>query len=944
MSVTVSLPTGCRRLIALFVLTAAFTVCHDVAYAASLRIWVMPNEAAQYDVKISQREMDAFLEDCRKSGIVIENNVRDLVRLAAPDWKAEFLYNVFYQKELIRQLSGFIREDPEIDTISVEFLRWVNAYHRFSGLAAQSGQRDPPDIIQMGSTWTAVFADQGLLEPLTEKIDLSGFYPAALSSCQIEGDSTFYAVPWFIDARLIYYQKKSFPDGPQSFESWDGFYQALSEIRSAHPFAMSLGATWNLMHNMSSWVWGANASFIERTSLPHLYHAAWNEVNFKKAVAYFHKLSMEGLFYLPQVSHEDVELDFIRGRHASVMSTSDMVRRLPKGWPTDVSITLPPAGPGGSHPFLGGSHLSVTSMSRNLPAGIRLIRHLTTPENQSSYAQATGFLPASQKAIEIYLEGRPELAVFRTALNEGFCYPSIPVWADIFENNNARTHLANLWDDIALGKPLHVVEATLADIHNNLNRRLYYHALVYYRVPMILTFSLLCALLAISVWIWRWSRHRFQSRLFELLEENRALAGQREVLEGRLTILERHSDAEKEKLLQAHQQLRVVNEQMAEVIRKKESIKSKLKIHDTISALSLNISSGGDLLIGGEAVEFDNAQQARTLIEYLLRYPESRRVHYLKGFLLFGWNDSKISSHPKRLFDTVVAKTNSALGKRGLPPILQSGTRRSGLWEFSWPAEFCERSDIFMARRYAETAAQKFSANPSSAVEDIFTSLVMDPRCLNSYLLLQDHTDKICGLGDQQKLQIRKYYTAAGEGFERVFDRYERGLLSARRFVKLQAEQQPELAEQLSSLEAEIRMKKTLVQTLLPPEEKSDTPYLHVVVDLFQTVSGMVIRMRREGVPACDIWSQVIQEDGFLSILAIPHIGKIVENFYNYSTREREDPRLVKLALILLLEDREALERLGAEKDTAQFFKTVEREIQKQFRNLESEMMSMSVV
>src|SRR5262245_8821812 len=118
--------------------------------------------------------------------------------------------------ELIRrQLARFADLHPEMrvevrvtpdaaDQRHQLYVQWLNA-------------RVPePDVLQLDIIWTAEFAAAGWLLPLPRFDDDADFFPPLVLAHRWHGN--VYAMPWFVDAGLIYWRTDLFDRPPSSLE------------------------------------------------------------------------------------------------------------------------------------------------------------------------------------------------------------------------------------------------------------------------------------------------------------------------------------------------------------------------------------------------------------------------------------------------------------------------------------------------------------------------------------------------------------------------------------------------------------------------------------------------------------------------------------------------------------------------------------------------------
>src|SRR5262245_28712439 len=158
-------------------LTAGASARPDGAKATTLKIWVMNNGA---------------------------HPVEDMERIVQP----------------FEQQTG-IGVDVQLVGWDVQFQRITNA--------ALSGEA--PDITQAGTTQVAYFAALNGFENLASRVGTIGgkaAYPGGVwTTTQVVGRPGVWSVPWFSEARTIYYRtdvyKKAGVDPAKAFKTWDSF-------------------------------------------------------------------------------------------------------------------------------------------------------------------------------------------------------------------------------------------------------------------------------------------------------------------------------------------------------------------------------------------------------------------------------------------------------------------------------------------------------------------------------------------------------------------------------------------------------------------------------------------------------------------------------------------------------------------------------------------------
>src|SRR6185436_12488389 len=121
------------------------------------------------------------------------------------------------------------------------------------------------NLSQAGASWIYNFAAMNALRPLTKEVMRAGgeaaFLPAAWESIYAADKREAWAVPWFVDVRVIYYWRdmleKAQVDEATAFqtsEHMEETFQRLQASGLSTPWAVSTGKD---IASVASWIWGA---------------------------------------------------------------------------------------------------------------------------------------------------------------------------------------------------------------------------------------------------------------------------------------------------------------------------------------------------------------------------------------------------------------------------------------------------------------------------------------------------------------------------------------------------------------------------------------------------------------------------------------------------------------------------------------------------------------
>src|SRR5918992_5110159 len=157
--------------------------------------------------------------------------------------------------------------------VDVEVVGWDVQLDRIRN-AAVSGEG--PDVTQAGTTQVPFFAALGGFEDLSDRVaDIGGedaYAPGVWQTTQVTGQEGDYAVPWFTEARSIYYRKdllkKAGVDPETAFPDWDAFKSTLRKLRDSgavdseetYAYGSPGKQAFDLVHHVMPFVWDAGGA------------------------------------------------------------------------------------------------------------------------------------------------------------------------------------------------------------------------------------------------------------------------------------------------------------------------------------------------------------------------------------------------------------------------------------------------------------------------------------------------------------------------------------------------------------------------------------------------------------------------------------------------------------------------------------------------------------
>ncbi|MDB5887266.1 MAG: extracellular solute-binding protein [Rhodocyclales bacterium] len=403
---------------------------------------------------------------------------------------------VSQQKDTKDLLKPYLDKHPDL-RVNITVLTWEFAWPRIKA-AAESGQG--PDVLEIGSTWAGALSAMGALAPLTpaQIAEVGGqkaFFPALWSTTHAADDPQTYSIPWYGDARVLFYRtdvfRKAGLNPVEAFAGWESFKRALQKIngmeiegKKIHAFGYP-GKTFDLVHNLAPWIWNAGGDFLT----PDLKSSALTSPEALRAVDFYVGLVAEGLTprFALEKSPRQIEMDFFDGDYAVISSGSWLFASIktPKARGGEMESTAAqnfgvaayPPGEKGANTFFGGSNLAIMKSSNNKEEAWRLLAYMVGKEPQIRYAQLTSNLPALIEAtLDERVSGDRNYKALLAVIKNGRAYPTIPAWAPL--ETLLRKDLTNLFQfgpgtkgQYSLQGIKDSLEATSRDMNNVLGQK-----------------------------------------------------------------------------------------------------------------------------------------------------------------------------------------------------------------------------------------------------------------------------------------------------------------------------------------------------------------------------------------------------------------------------------------------------------------------------------------
>jgi multiple sugar transport system substrate-binding protein len=351
--------------------------------------------------------------------------------------------------------------------VKVELVGWDVQFERIRN-AAISGEG--PDVTQAGTTQVPYFAALRGFENLTSRVrEIGGrkaYAPGVWATTQVVGQAGPWAVPWFTEARTIYYRKDVFRragiNPKTAFRNWATFRRTLLRLkrvtsvngRPIAPFGQPGKTAWDLVHHIMPFVWGAGGAELA----PNRRTSAITTAKAVQGVKFFADLIPAGVFLHSSLERNapQVEEQFKGGRLATWIGgpwvLASAKRTDDTAWVPEarrnIGVAQMPVGPTGKfYTFVGGSNLMMLKSSDHKREAWQLIKFLSRNDTQLSYARLMGMFPARLTPQRQQGKVDANQRAFYEAITHGRTYAPIPQWGPV--ENAYKTHFGNILDTAA---------------------------------------------------------------------------------------------------------------------------------------------------------------------------------------------------------------------------------------------------------------------------------------------------------------------------------------------------------------------------------------------------------------------------------------------------------------------------------------------------------------
>lgn len=345
-----------------------------------------------------------------------------------------FMKQAGYSEDHINAMAAsFMKLHPNLK-VNTEFVAY-EALHDKIVAAAPAGTYD---LVFIDVIWPAEFASKGLIADISGRIPSNwntDVLKGALDSAVYQGK--YYGVPWLLDAKFFYYNKKLLQQAgvdPASVTTWDGVATAAKAIKDKagvkYPLVWSWAQAEAVICDWALMTASFGGKLFDDSGQP-----AFTEGGAVQALEFMRKSIVDGITNpsSTQSLEDDVVKVFGAGDAAMGLNWSYMFAAANDPKQSTVAgeavVTQVPDGGSGRISVNGSSALSITATSKNADAAWEFAKYVSSLDVQTQYISdalpiwksayddpaviktAPDFVPVAKKQFD-QMTGRPAVVAY----------------------------------------------------------------------------------------------------------------------------------------------------------------------------------------------------------------------------------------------------------------------------------------------------------------------------------------------------------------------------------------------------------------------------------------------------------------------------------------------------------------------------------------------------
>jgi N,N'-diacetylchitobiose transport system substrate-binding protein len=311
---------------------------------------------------------------------------------------------------------------------------------------AALGGKDTPDVIEVGNTQVAQYAESGNLRDLTlesmRDLGSEDWIPGLAEPGSIGGVQ--YGIPWYAANRVVIYNKDLFEQAgikslPKTRTQWIADTEKLN--RNGNQGMYLPGQNWYVL---AGFIWDEGGELADDTDGD--WQGALNSPAALKGMDFYSEL--QALGDGPKDADEEMPPQsgvFAKGDVAQIISTPSTATLIEKANPELAGKLgyFPIPGKSAKAPgsvFTGGSDLIIPQKADQRSAGFEVIKALAGAKWQEELAKTMSYVP-NKTSLAHVIEGEESTAAMAAGAARGHATPNSPQWAAVEAANPIKPYM-----------------------------------------------------------------------------------------------------------------------------------------------------------------------------------------------------------------------------------------------------------------------------------------------------------------------------------------------------------------------------------------------------------------------------------------------------------------------------------------------------------------------
>jgi multiple sugar transport system substrate-binding protein len=348
---------------------------------------------------------------------------------------ALFMKQAAYSDTDVKSMTEqFQKQNPGIK-VNLTFVAY-EALHDKIVAAAPAGTYD---TVLVDVIWPAEFASKKMIVDITDRFpesERSKIFAGALKTTEYDG--RYYGVPWILDTKYFFYNKKMLGEaGVSPPDTWDGVVEAAQALKSKgvveYPLIWSWAQAEALICDYTTLLGAYGGKFFDESGEP-----AFNSGGGLQALE-FMRMTLDEKLSNPASTEsleEDVRRIISQGEAAMALNWTYMFALANDPNESQVAgqidIAHTPEGPAGAPGVNGSMGIAIANGSQNQDAAWKYIQFMTSQKIQNQYAKLSLPIWKSSYEQEEVIQALPQVVpIAKVQLNDMILRPVVTNYNDV---------------------------------------------------------------------------------------------------------------------------------------------------------------------------------------------------------------------------------------------------------------------------------------------------------------------------------------------------------------------------------------------------------------------------------------------------------------------------------------------------------------------------------